>query len=82
MVRLIDIAERVGVSVMTVSKALRDDQLDVAVATRARIKAAAKEMGYTPDPNAQSLRTGSTKDRKSTRLNSSHLRLSRMPSSA
>jgi len=33
MVRLIDIAERVGVSVMTVSKALRDDQLDVA-ATR------------------------------------------------
>lgn len=61
MVRLIDIAERVGVSVMTVSKALRDDQLDVAVATRARIKAAAKEMGYTPDPNAQSLRTGSTK---------------------
>ncbi len=61
MVRLIDIAERVGVSVMTVSKALRDDQLDVAPATRARIKAAAKEMGYLPDPAAQSLRNGSTK---------------------
>lgn len=61
MVRLIDIAERVGVSVMTVSKALRDDQLDVAAATRARIKAAAKEMGYLPDPGAQSLRNGSTK---------------------
>lgn len=60
MVRLIDIAERVGVSVMTVSKALRD-QHDVADATRARIKAAAKEMGYVPNPSAQSLRTGSTK---------------------
>ncbi|TSA40982.1 MAG: LacI family transcriptional regulator, partial [Verrucomicrobiales bacterium] len=60
MVRLIDIAERVGVSVMTVSKALRD-QHDVAAATSTRIKAAAKEMGYVPDPNAQSLRTGSTK---------------------
>ena len=46
---------------MTVSKALRDDQLDVAPATRARIKAAAKEMGYLPDPGAQSLRNGSTK---------------------
>ncbi len=60
MVRLVDIAERIGVSVMTVSKALRD-QPDVAANTRARIKAAAKEMGYVPDSSAQSLRTRATK---------------------
>mgnify|MGYP000864619379 CR=1 FL=1 len=60
MVRLVDIAERIGVSVMTVSKALRD-QPDVAASTRSRIKAAAKEMGYTPDTSAQSLRTRATK---------------------
>ena len=60
MVRLIDISERAGVSVMTISKALRD-QPDVSAKTRERIKALAKEMGYVPDPNAQSLRTGATK---------------------
>lgn len=60
MVRLVDIAARIGVSVMTVSKALRD-QPDVAANTRARIKATAKEMGYVPDSSAQSLRTRATK---------------------
>lgn len=60
MVRLIDIAEQVGVSVMTVSKALRD-QPDVAAKTRDRIKAKAKELGYVPDSSAQSLRTRATK---------------------
>jgi LacI family transcriptional regulator len=60
MVRLVDIAERVGVSVMTVSKALRD-QPDVSAATRARIKLVAKEMGYVPDSSAQHLRTRTTK---------------------
>jgi LacI family transcriptional regulator len=60
MVRLVDIAERIGVSVMTVSKALRD-QPDVAAATRNRIKTVAKEMGYMPNPSAQSLRTRATK---------------------
>lgn len=60
MVRLIDIAARVGVSVMTVSKALRDKP-DVSAATRARIKKAALEMGYVPDSSAQSLRTRATK---------------------
>ena len=60
MVRLIDIADQVGVSVMTVSKALRD-QPDVSAKTCARIKAAAKEMGYTPNPSAVSIRTGVTK---------------------
>jgi LacI family transcriptional regulator len=60
MVRLVDIATRVGVSVMTVSKALRDKP-DVAASTRARIKTAALEMGYVPDSSAQSLRTRATK---------------------
>lgn len=60
MVRLVDIAEQIGVSVMTVSKALRD-QPDVAAKTRDRIKAKAKEMGYVPDSSAQSLRTRATK---------------------
>ena len=40
MIRLKDIAESAGVSVMTVSKALRDEP-DIAAATRARIKAIA-----------------------------------------
>ena len=47
MVRLKDIAQHVGVSIMTVSKALRDEP-DVSAATKARIKALAKQMGYVP----------------------------------
>ncbi len=60
MVRLKDIALRAGVSVMTVSKALRDEP-DVAVATKSRIQALAQEMGYVPDSSAQGLRTRTTK---------------------
>lgn len=60
MVRLKDIAVQVGVSVMTVSKALRDAP-DVSDATRARIKALALQMGYVPDSSAQGLRTKATK---------------------
>ena len=60
MVRLVDIAKRVGVSVMTVSKALRD-QHDVSAATKTRIKQVAKEMGYVPDSSAQGLRTRTSK---------------------
>jgi LacI family transcriptional regulator len=60
MVRLKDIAQRIGVSVMTVSKALRDAP-DVSVATKARIKALAAQMGYVPDSSAQGLRTKTTK---------------------
>jgi LacI family transcriptional regulator len=60
MVRLKDIAQRAGVSVMTVSKALRDEP-DVSAATRARIKALAQQMGYVPDSTAQGLRTRTTK---------------------
>jgi len=60
MVRLKDIAQKIGVSVMTVSKALRDEP-DVSAATRARIKHLAQQMGYVPDSTAQGLRTRTTK---------------------
>jgi LacI family transcriptional regulator len=60
MVRLKDIAARVGVSIMTVSKALRDEP-DVSAATRTRIKLVADQMGYVPDSTARGLRTRSTK---------------------
>ncbi|HEY5912688.1 MAG TPA: LacI family DNA-binding transcriptional regulator [Verrucomicrobiae bacterium] len=60
MVRLKDIAIRAGVSVMTVSKALRDEP-DVSAGTKARIRLLAQEMGYVPDSSAQGLRTRTTK---------------------
>jgi DNA-binding LacI/PurR family transcriptional regulator len=60
MVRLKDIALLAGVSVMTVSKALRDAP-DVSAATRAKIKALASQTGYVPDSSAQGLRTKTTK---------------------
>ena len=60
MIRLKDIALRAGVSIMTVSKALRNEP-DISVATKARIRALAAEMGYTPDSLAQSLRTRRSK---------------------
>jgi len=60
MVRLKDIAVRAGVSVMTVSKALREAP-DVSAATRARIRQIAQQMGYVPDSAAQGLRTRKTK---------------------
>jgi LacI family transcriptional regulator len=60
MVRLKDIARHAGVSVMTVSKALRDEP-DVSAATKARIKLLAQQMGYVPDSSAQGLRNRTTK---------------------
>lgn len=60
MVRLKDIAEKAGVSVMTVSKALRDEP-DVSAATKTRIKLLAQQMGYVPDSTAQGLRNRMTK---------------------
>jgi LacI family transcriptional regulator len=60
MIRLKDIAARAGVSVMTVSKALRD-AADVSEATKAKIKLLAEQMGYVPDSSAQGLRTRTTK---------------------
>lgn len=55
MVGLKDIAARAGVSMMTVSKALRGAR-DVAPATRERLRKLAQEMGYVPDSAAQGLR--------------------------
>ena len=59
MIRLKDIAESAGVSVMTVSKALRDET-DIAAATRARIKSIADAAGYVPNHSARGLRTRKT----------------------
>ena len=59
MVRLRDIAQRLGLSVMSVSRALRDSP-DIAAATRARVRAAAHELGYVPNITARGLRTRST----------------------
>jgi LacI family transcriptional regulator len=60
MVRLKDMARHLGVSVMTVSKALRDAP-DVSAATKSRIKTLAQQLGYVPDSSAQGLRTKTTK---------------------
>ena len=60
MIRLKDIAQRAGLSIMTVSKALRDAP-DVSAATKTRIKLLAQQMGYVPDSTARGLRTRKTK---------------------
>jgi DNA-binding LacI/PurR family transcriptional regulator len=60
MVRLKDIAQAAGLSLMTISKALRDEH-DISPATKAKVKALAKQMGYVPDSSAQSLRTRNTR---------------------
>ncbi len=60
MIRLKDIALRSGVSVMTVSKVLRNAP-DISAATKARVKIIADQMGYVPDSTAQSLRNRKTR---------------------
>jgi DNA-binding LacI/PurR family transcriptional regulator len=60
MVRLKDIAAKAGVSVMTVSKALRG-ATDISAQTKTRIKLLAQQMGYMPDTMAQGLRSRTTK---------------------
>ena len=60
MIRLKDIAQQAGLSIMTVSKALRDEP-DVSATTKTRIKLLAQQMGYVPDSTAQGLRTRKTK---------------------
>ena len=60
MVRLKDIAAQSGVSIMTVSKALRNAP-DISAATKTRIKLLAQQMGYVPDSMAQGLRNRTTK---------------------
>ena len=63
MIRLKDIAARAGVSVMTVSKVLRD-AADISPATKARVRQLAVEMGYTPDALAQGLHVSRGKEHK------------------
>ncbi|HEY0551096.1 MAG TPA: LacI family DNA-binding transcriptional regulator, partial [Verrucomicrobiae bacterium] len=60
MVKLKDIAARAGVSIMTVSKALRDAK-DISDGTRTRIRKLAIEMQYVPDLSAQLMRSGKTR---------------------
>lgn len=60
MVSLKDIAARTGLSLMTVSKALRDAP-EVAATTRERVKQVAAELGYVPNTLARALRTRTTK---------------------
>lgn len=59
MASLKTIAEACGVSVATVSKALNDHK-DIGETTKERIREAAKQMGYTPNLAARSLKTNRT----------------------
>lgn len=61
-----DIANRTGVSVMTVSRALRG-QTRVAATTRDRVLAAARELDYQPDPHLARL-MGLVRARKQVRI--------------
>src|SRR5580765_5332820 len=60
MVRLKDIAARAGVSVMTVSKVMRDAP-DISAAAKTRVRQLASELGYMPDSMAQGLRSRTTR---------------------
>lgn len=59
MVSIEDVATRAGVSVATVSRALRGLS-NVAPATRRRVEAAARELDYVPSPSASRLAAGRT----------------------
>ena len=59
--RMKDVAQRAGVSLMTVSLVLRDEETPrVSSETRARVLEAAKELRYVPNARAQNLRLGVT----------------------
>lgn len=58
MVRLKDIAEKVGVSISTVSRVIKDDKSrNVNQETKQKVWEAVKELGYTPNLHARSLVT-------------------------
>lgn len=59
MVSMKDISIRCGVSIATVSKALNDHK-DIGGETKERIRQTAKEMGYSPNSAAKSLKTNRT----------------------
>ena len=54
-----DIAERLGISASTVSRALKDHP-DISQRTKAQVKRVAKELNYTPNPIARSLKSNTT----------------------
>lgn len=54
-----DVAEHAGVSISTISHVFSGAR-PISEATRVRVRQAAKELGYRPDPRAQSLRTATT----------------------
>lgn len=54
-----DVARRAGVAVSSVSRALSDHP-DVSATMRAKVRAAADELGYAPDLIARSMRSGTT----------------------
>src|SRR5436305_382754 len=56
-IRMKDIAKDVGVSVMTVSKVIRNHS-DIGEDTRSRVLKRIKELGYTPNAAARALATG------------------------
>ncbi len=53
-----DVADRAGVSRATVSYVLNDAGQPISAETRARVRAAAEELGYTPHAAARQLRRG------------------------
>ncbi len=55
-----DVAERAGVSIATVSRAL-NDKGDVSGETRERVREVARSVGYSPDPAARSLASQKTR---------------------
>jgi LacI family transcriptional regulator len=59
-VRLVDIAQRLELTVNTVSRALRDKS-DIGEETKLRVKQTALEMGYIPNSIASSLRRGQSR---------------------
>ncbi len=59
MVSMKDIANKCGVSVATVSKAL-NDQRDIGAKTKKEVKRVAKELGYFPNSSARALKTNRT----------------------
>jgi LacI family transcriptional regulator len=59
-IRLEDIAKRLNLSKVSISKALRDHP-DISIKTRKKIKKAAKEMGYHPNQVARSLASKKTR---------------------
>lgn len=59
-VTIIDVAQRAGVAVSSASRAMTNHP-DVSSAMRKKVLAAAEALGYSPDPSAQSLRSGFTR---------------------